>query len=415
MGDTQNIALVGALIGDRYRIEALIGRGGMASVYRARDETLGRVVALKIIAPASDDASAVRRERAEIELLASLNHHALVTLFDAGVDTIDGIEQTYLVMELVDGPTLGTRIEKGPIDPVDVGRMAVDLAEALHVVHAKGVVHRDIKPGNVLLNASQLPDREFTAKLADFGIAFLIDSTRLTSAGGLVGTAGYLSPEQARGSVPAPASDVYSLGLVLLEALTRTRAFPGPLMESISARLVGDPPIPGTIGHAWGALLSAMTARVPEVRPSALEVAAAARAIEHDLVTPAPHTPDAGDATVALGAVTARAVTVGAVTETVPLAADGVDPTAILSPTAVARLDRESSDRAAGRSRTTDARHSRRRRRIVGSVIGLLVVGAAALLAVRGVSTPTPAAPVLPAVVEPLGTHLQALMKSVSP
>jgi len=410
VGDTQNIALAGALIGDRYRIEALIGRGGMAAVFRARDEGLGRVVALKLIAPASDDASAVRREQAEIELLASLNHHALVTLFDAGVDIIDGSEQTYLVMELVDGPTLATRIESGPIDPVDVGRMAVDLAEALHVVHAKGVVHRDIKPGNVLLHASELPGREFTAKLADFGIAFLIDSTRLTAAGGLIGTAGYLSPEQARGSVPAPASDVYSLGLVLLEALTRTRAFPGPLMESISARLVGDPPIPSAIGHAWGSLLLAMTARVPDVRPSALEVAIAARAIEHDLVAEAPHASDAGDATVALAG-----ITVGSDTETVLLAAEAMDPTAILSPTAVARLDREIGDRAATRNRTEDARQGRRRRRIIGSAIGLLVVGAAALVAVRGLSTPTPTAPALPAVVEPLGTHLQALMKSVSP
>ncbi len=410
MGDTQNVALVGALIGDRYRVEALIGRGGMASVYRARDEALGRVVALKVIAPSSDDASAVRRERAEIELLASLNHRALVTLFDAGVDTIDGSERTFLVMELVDGPTLAARIEKGPIDPVDVGQMAVDLAEALHLVHAKGVVHRDIKPGNVLLNASELPGREFTAKLADFGIAFLIDSTRLTAAGGLIGTVGYLSPEQARGSVPAPASDIYSLGLVLLEALTRTRAFPGPLMESISARLVGDPPIPGAVGHVWGALLSAMTAREPEARPSALEVATAARAIEHELATSDPRAAVGGDATVAVAAVAETAL----LAETVPLAAEAVGPTALLSPTAVARLDREIDDRAAGRNRSEDARR-RRRRRIVGSVIALLVLSAAAVMVARGLSTPTSTAPTLPAVVEPLGTHLQALMKSVSP
>ncbi len=398
MGDTQNVALAGALIGDRYRIEALIGRGGMASVYRARDEALGRVVALKVIAPSSDDASAVRRERAEIELLASLNHHALVTLFDAGVDTIDDSERTFLVMELVDGPTLATRVEKGSIDPIDIGQMAVDLAEALHLVHAKGVVHRDIKPGNVLLNASELPGREFTAKLADFGIAFLIDSTRLTAAGGLIGTAGYLSPEQARGSVPAPASDIYSLGLVLLEAHTRTRAFPGPLMESISARLVGDPPIPGAIGHAWGALLPAMTAREPESRPNALDVATAARAIEHDLATSDQRALGAGDATVAVAAA----------------APASAGPTALLSPTAVAGLDRDIDDSAARRDRSEDARR-RRRRWIVGAVIALIVLGTAAVLLVRGLSTPTSTAPALPAVVEPLGTHLQALMKSVSP
>jgi hypothetical protein len=415
MSDTENTAVAGSLIGNRYRIEAAIGRGGMAAVYRARDELLGRVVALKIIAPVSTDASAVRRERAEVELLASLNHHALVTLFDAGVDEIDGCERTFLVMELVDGPTLSARIEQGPIARVDVCRMAVDLAEALHVVHASGIVHRDIKPGNVLLNASPLPTHEFTAKLADFGIAHLMDSTRLTAAGGLVGTAAYLSPEQARGVAPAPASDVYSLGLVLLESLTRTRAFPGPLMESISARLVGDPPIPGSVGPGWASLLSAMTARAAEARPSALDVAVAARALERDLL---------GTDVVAsedrVGAELATEVAAAAPTTlTIPMDAHAAGSTAIM-PTAVAeQLDRDAVARAADRTKPTGSpgtnRTSRRRRRLVGAAVGLLVVVAAVVVVPRVVAPSANDAPTLPAVVEPLGTDLQALMRSVSP
>jgi len=410
MSDRQNTAVVGSLVGDRYRIEAAIGHGGMAAVYRARDELLGRVVALKVIAPASADASAVRRERAEIELLASLNHHALVTLFDAGVDEIDGCERTFLVMELVDGPTLGARIEQGPLARADVCRMAVDLAEALHVVHASGIVHRDIKPGNVLLSPSPLPTHEFTAKLADFGIAHLIDSTRLTAAGGLIGTAAYLSPEQARGAAPAPASDVYSLGLVLLEALTRTRAFPGPLMESVGARLVSDPPIPGSVGSGWASLLSAMTARAPEARPSAVDVAVAARALEHDKeasevrLDRAPATRVAGPAPTL---------------PTVPLDAHASGATAIMPTAVIEQLGRDAAGHAAQRAEmagSTAAGHAGRLRRpLVLAVVGLLVVIAAVVAVPRIAGTPPSTAPSAPTVVEPLGTDLKALMTSVSP
>jgi serine/threonine protein kinase len=385
---TQNITVAGSLIGGRYRIEAPIGRGGMASVYRARDELLNRVVALKIIASSSADASSVRRERAEIELLASLNHHALVTLFDAGVEEIDGDERTFLVMELVDGPTLSARIAQGPIAPVDICRMAVDLAEALSIVHAHGVVHRDIKPANVLLNSSPLPTHEFAAKLADFGIAYLIDSPRLTAAGRLVGTVGYLSPEQARGDVPAPASDVYSLGLVLLESLTRTRAFPGSLMESVSARLVSDPPIPGSIGYGWKSLLSAMTALTPEARPSAPEVAVAARRLEHDLLTSGAGVCAAPDTAVATAAL--AAADLNGVPAPRPAEATAIMPTVV-------------------------PHRPSRRRRFILAVAGLLVVIAAVLIVVPRLSPAKDAVPVLPTVVAPLGSHLQVLMKSVSP
>jgi serine/threonine protein kinase len=397
LADTQGTGVAGSLIADRYRIEALLGRGGSASVYRARDEFLGRIVALKVIAPTSVDPSAIRRERAEVELLASLNHRALVTLFDAGVGEFDGYERTFLVMELVDGPTLRERIERGPIAPLDVGTMAVDLAEALSIVHAQGVVHRDIKPGNVLLHTSGLPTHEFTAKLADFGIASLIDSTRVTAAGMLVGTAAYLSPEQARGAAPAPASDVYSLGLVLLESFTRTRAFPGALVESVHARLVGDPPIPGWLGHGWTSLLTAMTALHPESRPTAIEVAVAARALEHELAMPGARA-DAGTTVAA----TAFAPTSASahVPETVLLEATAADSTALM-PTAVAeQLRRNAELRAAAREDQTSTNGGRPtpswRRRLVLAALGLVVVITAALLVVPRHSPPKPSVPGLP-------------------
>ena len=272
--------LTGRVIGDRYEVGTLLGRGGMAAVYRAHDRSLGRDVAIKIFANAGLGENDLKRETAEIRLLASLNHHGLVTLFDAAVDDHTG---AYFVMELVEGSSLSERIAAGPIAQTDVALMLVDVADALQVVHEAGVVHRDIKPGNILLAPSASPSIGFRAKLADFGIAYLADSTRLTTPGTIVGTAAYVSPEQATGVAPGPASDIYSLGLVALESLTATRAFPGSLMESLAARLASDPAVPGELGAGWKSLLTRMTSRVPADRPTAIEVAEAARDIDRAL------------------------------------------------------------------------------------------------------------------------------------
>jgi len=272
--------IIGTIVGGRYEIGALLGTGGMASVYRAVDRSLGREVAVKLFSATGVDSASLQRESSEIRLLASLNHHALVTLFDANVDSGS---RAFLVMELVEGHTLGERITGGPVFEADAAHLMVDLAEALHVVHERGIVHRDIKPANILLSPSASPAREFRAKLSDFGIAYLVDSTRLTTPGTVVGTAAYISPEQARGTAPGPAGDIYSLGLVVLEALTATRAFPGSMVESISARLVNDPVVPAALGTQWVSLLSRMTARDPADRPSALEVAELGRALERSL------------------------------------------------------------------------------------------------------------------------------------
>lgn len=242
---TGETRVVGTTVGDRYTIEELIGKGGMATVYRARDEILGRSVALKMFAPGIDDAQDLQRKSSEIRLLAALNHPALVTLYDADDGGDDTGGQAYMRWSLAEGPSLAERLASGPVAPNDVASMAADLGEALHTVHAAGVVHRDVKPSNVLLVPSPLTSREFRPKLADFGIAYLIDATRITSPGTLIGTAAYLSPEQAHGDPLTSASDIYSLGLVLLESLTGRRPFTGSAIEVTMARLLRDPEVSG--------------------------------------------------------------------------------------------------------------------------------------------------------------------------
>jgi serine/threonine protein kinase len=428
MTDGRSIA-AGSLVGGRYRVDALVGRGGMASVYRARDESLGRLVALKIIDSGPTDAEALTRQRNEIELLASLNHHALVTLFDASVDQAEGMDRTFLVMELVEGSDLAARIGQGPIGEHDIAAMTTDLADALYAIHVRGVVHRDIKPANVLLSDSHLPSQEFTAKLADLGIAHLIDSTRITSTGTVVGTAAYVSPEQALGKPATPGSDVYSLGLVLLEAHTRVRAFPGTLAETLSARLAREPEIPGELGDEWKSLLTAMTAREPESRPTALEVAVAARALPEapDL---APAGNSDGDVTTVLPRVLLREG--DEPTRVFPRA--GGEPTRVLSnaeesmlvlstPKEATRVlstadeaTRAMTAPATARMPADENRARIRPRRWMLVVAAVLVVAIAVTILVITLGSPQGAtnAPTLPAVSGQLGTHLKQLMQNVT-
>ncbi len=268
------------LLADRYQLLEVIGRGGMAEVYRAADLKLDRTVAVKMLLDGAGDQNDRERFVAEARTLAMLSHPGLVTVLDAGFG-VSGqqrailgaveLDQPFLVMELVDGPTLATLMKEGPLSPEELKDIALQIADALSYVHARGIVHRDVKPANVLVG-----DRE-QVKLADFGIARLVESrTRHTGTGMAIGTAAYVSPEQVSGGHVDGAADVYALGLVLLEALTGRREYDGAPAEAALARLTRAPAVPAL--PMWNGLLTAMTALDPADRPTAAEVASALRA-----------------------------------------------------------------------------------------------------------------------------------------
>lgn len=265
----------GARLGGRYRLLDEIGRGSMGTVHRARDEFLGRDVAVKLIEPPVVDAEALRRDEDEVKVLARLNHHGLVTLFDAGSDLSDAQRpRIYLVMELIDGPDLRDRLGQGSLSSADVAQIGYDLAMALGYVHDHGVVHRDVKPANIMMFDYGHHAARVRAKLTDFGIAMLMGAP-LGGDGSFIGTAAYVSPEQAKGEPLGPASDIYSLGLVLLECLTGMRSFPGDPLPSALARLLRGPDLPADLDPQWLRLLAAMTATHPAARPTAREAAMA--------------------------------------------------------------------------------------------------------------------------------------------
>ena len=266
----------GALLGGRYRLIDEIGRGSVGTVFRARDEFLGREVAVKLLEPRVLDAEELRRDEDEVKLLARLNHHCLVTLFDAGSDVSDPQRpRIYLVMELIDGPDLRDRLAQGALPAVDVAQLGHDMANALTCVHDHGVIHRDVKPANIMVFDYGSNATRVRAKLTDFGIAVLMEAPLPGASGAFVGTAAYVSPEQAKGDPLGPPSDIYSLGLVLLECLTGVRAFPGDALPSALARLLQRPDIPTDLDPQWTWLLKAMTATDPAARPSARDAALA--------------------------------------------------------------------------------------------------------------------------------------------
>ncbi|GAA4818620.1 serine/threonine-protein kinase [Nocardioides caeni] len=257
------------VLDDRYRLLDELGHGGMSDVYRANDEVLQREVAVKVLREV-EDPTLHARFIAEAKLLAGLNHPGLVTLLDAGIRS----DRPYLVMTLAEGPTLSARLSAGALPPTAVADIGTQVAAALAYAHREGVTHRDVKPSNVLLCDDS------RALLSDFGIARLTgDLEQHTRTGETIGSPAYLAPEQAAGEPITPAADVYSLGLVLLEALTGERAFPGPPVEAAVRRLIAPPVLPTSLPDPWHELLERMLAREPEARPAAGDVAVALAAL----------------------------------------------------------------------------------------------------------------------------------------
>ncbi|KRE77610.1 serine/threonine-protein kinase [Arthrobacter sp. Soil763] len=456
MVDASPSGVTTELLSGRYRLGEVIGRGGMASVYCARDENLGRDVALKLFAPQSADADELKRQQAEIELLATLNHPSLVTLFDAGTDTrVPSEPRPFLTMELVDGQDLRSRIRHSPVPLDELAVIGAGLADALAYVHSLGIIHRDIKPANVLLVRVR-PGEPLRPKLTDFGIARIVDGTRLTATGTMVGTAAYLSPEQARGADMGPASDIYSLGLVLLECIKGSVEYPGSAVESAVARLHRAPAIPDHVPTEWAAVIRAMTALDPLDRPAAADVEAALRqalvspdslpgalAEERTRVLPAPparppRSALAGDLD------TGQEPLRNTAQNTAEDHAPGVNPApqpgapsgtaAAMAPGTAAGMDprrprRNAGRRGRGHGRTTGQgrglagttnraaarfRAARRGTKIALALTVVALLAAVAVVATLAVPQPSPAVP-YPAVSGDLGEHLQQLQKSVQP
>ena len=232
---------IGDLVDDRYRMQRRLGGGGMADVFLAHDERLGRDVAMKVFRGA--DATDRQRFVREGRVLARLEHPSLVRVFDAS-----GSEDApYLTLELVNGVSLAETLRRGPLDADRTEQLGIEMSGALAYVHDQGIVHRDVKPANILI------DEQGRAKLTDFGIAHLVDATRHTAPATAIGTAAYIAPEQLDGSTDVgPATDVYSLGLVLLECLTGRRVYSGTASEAASGPARPRPRDPDGPGTALG-------------------------------------------------------------------------------------------------------------------------------------------------------------------
>ncbi|HEY1827880.1 MAG TPA: serine/threonine-protein kinase [Acidimicrobiales bacterium] len=250
------------LFAGRFRLGVLLGQGGMSDVYRALDESRGGdEVAVKIVR--SGDPELARRVAQEVKVHQQMAHEGLIRLLDTGV--ADG--QAYIVMELVEGATLSASLRSGPLGARLTAKLGTILGGALDYVHSAGIVHRDVKPSNILLG------NDGRALLGDFGIARFVDATTFTVDGTTIGTVAYMAPEQLEDHGVGPAADIWSLGMVLLECLTGRRIYEGTSAEIIARRLAGPVPLPGDLPVPWKLLLSGMLDHRPEQRLDGGQVA----------------------------------------------------------------------------------------------------------------------------------------------
>ncbi|WP_456824996.1 serine/threonine-protein kinase [Cellulomonas sp. P5_E12] len=255
----------GVLLGERYRLVRQIAVGGMGEVWEGYDDALARPVAVKVLrSEFAGDRGFLERFRTEARNSASLSHPNIAQLFDYGEQEGSG----FLVMELVVGEPLSDLLEREPVLPTR--RLLPILAQtsrALHAAHLAGVVHRDVKPGNILLG------RGGRVKITDFGVSLARNQVNMTATGMVMGTAQYLSPEQAVGKPATPLSDLYSLGIIAFEALVGHRPFTGPTAVDIAVAHVNNPvpPLPASVDRQLAALVTRLLSKEPSARPASGE------------------------------------------------------------------------------------------------------------------------------------------------
>jgi serine/threonine-protein kinase len=251
----------GTMLGGRYRLEERIASGGMGDVWRCVDDVLGRTVAVKILLPSLlEEPGFTERFRGEARTMASINHAGVVDIFDYGSDPATG---AYLVMEYVEGDALSRTLTRvGRLTPARTMALVAQAADALYAAHQTGVVHRDVKPGNLLVRPNG------TLVLTDFGIARSVGAAQLTAAGSVLGTASYISPEQAMGEQATQLSDVYALGVVAYQCLAGRRPFEGDNPLEIAMRHVREvpPPLPPDIPPQVRAIVERAMAKHPQAR-----------------------------------------------------------------------------------------------------------------------------------------------------
>ncbi|MEU4229827.1 protein kinase [Nonomuraea sp. NPDC026600] len=280
----------GTTLAGRYRLDTRIGAGGMGEVWRGEDIVLARTVAVKVLLPGRmDDPGFVARFQAEARAMATINHPGVVDVYDYGVsgDTV------YLVMKFVDGEALDRLLMRlGRIPPQPAMELIAQAASALQAVHEQGIVHRDVKPGNLLVQ------RDGTLVLTDFGIARSDVANRLTDAGMVLGTAAYCAPEQAEGAPVTPAVDIYALGVVAYECLVGQRPFDGESAVTIALKHIREapPPLPSDIPRSVRTLVERALSKDPLARyPTARAMSETARKIAAgETLAPEPASPVTG-------------------------------------------------------------------------------------------------------------------------
>jgi serine/threonine protein kinase len=311
----------GLTFGGRYQLSSRVAIGGMGEVWQATDLVIGRTVAIKILKDEyMSDPSFLERFRAEARHAALVNHEGIANVYDYGEE--EG--SAYLVMELVPGEALSTILERERVLSTDrVLDIVAQTASALHAAHSAGLVHRDIKPGNLLIT----PDGR--VKITDFGIARIADQVPLTATGQVMGTVQYLSPEQASGHPASPTTDIYSLGIVAYEALAGRRPFTGESQVAIAMAQINEtaPDLPGTVSEPVRNLVHSCIAKNPADRPaSAAHLARAAQALRRGDVDAAAASVPGIISGASLAAFGASGADTQAATRLLPSAAGGATP-----------------------------------------------------------------------------------------